>query len=252
MGMLETIQSGREKRPPRIMIYGSEGIGKSTFAASAPNPVFLQTEDGLGEIDCCKFPLVESYSEAIAQLTAIRDEQHDFQTVIIDSADWFEKLIFDVICREYGVRTIEKADGGYGRGYSRALDYWGTLTRILKELRDKRGMMVILIAHAKVERFADPENTAYDRYMPRMHKFASHFLVEWCDAVFFASKKFRVQKEDSRAIAAPIGADGGDRVIRTVGSPACIAKNRYGLPTELPLSWRAFIEAYRKVEENHE
>ncbi|MBQ7600638.1 MAG: ATP-binding protein, partial [Lachnospiraceae bacterium] len=106
MGMLEMIQSGRENRPPRIMIYGSEGVGKSTFAASAPNPVFIQTEDGLGELDCRKFPLAHSLAEVLAQLTALRDEQHDVQTVVVDSADWLERLIFDEVCREFGVRSI--------------------------------------------------------------------------------------------------------------------------------------------------
>ena len=227
MGMLETIQSGRENRPPRIMIYGSEGVGKSTFGASAPSPIFIQTEDGLGELDCNKFPLAHSLAEVLAQLTALRDEQHDFQTVVIDSADWLERLIFDEVCREYGVRNIEKADGGYGKGYTHAL--------------------------TKVERFEDPENAAYDRYTPRLHKHAASLIAEWVDAVLFANKKFRVTKDSGdRAIAAPIGADGGERIIRTVGSPACIAKNRYGLPGEIPLSWTAFINAYQKtMEKNH-
>ena len=253
MGMLDTIQSGRENRPPRIMIYGSEGVGKSTFAASAPNPVFIQTEDGLGELDCRKFPLAHSLSEVLAQLTALRDEQHDFQTVVIDSADWLERLIFDEVCREYGVRNIEKADGGYGKGYTHALTHWRKVVNLLQELRDKRGMMVILVAHAKVERFEDPENAAYDRYTPRLNKHAASLIAEWVDAVLFANKKFRVTKDASdRAIAAPIGADGGERIIRTVGSPACIAKNRYGLPGEIALSWTAFINAYQKtLEEKH-
>lgn len=253
MGMLDTIQSGRENRPPRIMIYGSEGVGKSTFAASAPNPVFIQTEDGLGELDCRKFPLAHSLSKVLAQLTALREEQHDFQTVVVDSADWLERLIFDEVCREYGVRNIEKADGGYGKGYTHALTHWRKVVNLLQELRDKRGMMVILVAHAKVERFEDPENAAYDRYTPRLNKHAASLIAEWVDAVLFANKKFRVTKDASdRAIAAPIGADGGERIIRTVGSPACIAKNRYGLPGEIPLSWTAFINAYQKtLEKNH-
>lgn len=253
MGMLETIQSGRENRPPRIMIYGSEGVGKSTFGASAPSPIFIQTEDGLGELDCNKFPLAHSLAEVLAQLTALRDEQHDFQTVVIDSADWLERLIFDEVCREYGVRNIEKADGGYGKGYTHALTHWRKVVNLLQELRDKRGMMVILVAHAKVERFEDPENAAYDRYTPRLHKHAASLIAEWVDAVLFANKKFRVTKDSGdRAIAAPIGADGGERIIRTVGSPACIAKNRYGLPGEIPLSWTAFINAYQKtMEKNH-
>ena len=230
----------------------------STFGASAPGAIFVQTEDGLGEINCKKFPLAHSVAEVLSELTALRDEQHDFQTVVIDSADWLERLIFDEVCREYGVRSIEKADGGYGRGYTHALTHWRKVIALLQELRDKRNMMVILVAHAKVERFEDPENAAYDRYTPRLHKHAASLIAEWVDAVLFANKKFRVTKENAgftgeRAIAAPIGADGGERIIRTVGSPACIAKNRYGLPAELPLSWQAFIDAYQKIEgENHE
>lgn len=251
MGLLDNIQSGKESRPPRIMIYGSEGCGKSTWASCSPNAIFIQTEDGLGEINCHKFPLAKSVSEVIAALTALRDEAHEFQSVVIDSADWLERLIHDEVCREYGVRSIEKADGGYGRGYVHALTHWRKIIALLQELRDKRGMLAILIAHAKVERFEDPENAAYDRYTPRLHKHVTSLISEWVDAVFFANKKFRVQKENDRAIAAPIGAEGGERVIRTVGSPACIAKNRFGLPAELPLNWAAFIEAYTKIEEKN-
>ena len=124
MGILDTIQSGREAKPPRIMIYGQEGCGKSTWSAAAPNAIFIQTEDGLGEIDCRKFPLAQSFGEILSSLTALRDEEHDFQTVVIDSVDWLERLVFDEVCREFGVRSIEKADGGYGRGYVHALTHW--------------------------------------------------------------------------------------------------------------------------------
>ena len=246
MGMLEHIQTGRENKPPRIMLYGQEGVGKSTFGASAPAPIFIQTEDGLGEIDCCKFPLAQSVEDVIIELTALRDEEHNFRTVVIDSLDWLERLIFDEICKEFGVRSIEKADGGYGKGYVDALVLWRKVLALLDDLRNKRGMMVILLAHAKVERFEDPENAAYDRYSPRLHKHAASLVSEWVDTVLFATKRMRVSKDgDSRTIAAPIGADGGERIIRTNGSPACIAKNRYGLPNEIPLSWDEFVQAYR-------
>lgn len=254
MSLLESIQSGRENRPPRVMIYGQEGVGKSTFGAKAPKPVFIQTEDGLSEIDCRKFPLTRTFNEVLAQLTALRDEAHDFQCAVIDSLDWLERLIFDEVCREYGVRSIEKADGGYGRGYTHALTHWRKVIALLNELRDKRGMLVILIAHAKVERFEDPESAAYDRYTPRLHKHAASLISEWVDAVLFATKRFRVQKEgagfNERNIAAPIGADGGERIIRTVGGPACVAKNRFALPAEIPLSWDAFVAALSKSTSN--
>ena len=250
MNMLESIQTGRENRPPRLMVYGQEGVGKSTLGASAPDAIFIQTEDGLGEINCHKFPLAKSFDEVLAELTALRDEDHKYKTVVIDSADWLERLIWDRVCSDFGVRSIEKADGGYGKGYVHAVGYWRTVVSMLDELRNKRGMIVIIIAHSKVERFEDPENTAYDRYSPRLHKAATGLLCEWVDAVMFATKRFRVNKENAgfageRGIAAPIGSNGGERILRTVGGPACIAKNRFGLPGEIPLSWDAFIEAYR-------
>ena len=201
MGMLETIQTGRENKPPRIMVYGQEGVGKSTFGASAPYPIFIQTEDGLGEINCCKFPLAHNVGDVLDSLTALRDEDHNFRTVVIDSLDWLERLIFDEICKEFGVRSIEKADGGYGKGYVDALVHWRKVIALLDELRNKRGMMVILLAHAKVERFEDPENAAYDRYSPRLHKHAASLISEWVDGVLFATKRMRVSKDgDSRAI----------------------------------------------------
>ena len=249
MSLLGNITTGRDNRPPRLMIYGQEGVGKSTFGANAPAPIFVQTEDGLGEIDCAKFPLAKSLAEVNDELLALRDEEHDYKSVVIDSLDWLERLIFDEVCREYGVRSIEKADGGFGKGYTHAIVHWRRILTILDELRQKRNMAVILLAHAKVERFEDPESSAYDRYTPRLHKYAASLISEWADAVMFATKRFRVQKENAgfageRGIAAPIGAGGGDRILRTNCGPACMAKNRYNLPEEISLSWQAFIDAY--------
>ena len=129
MSLISSITKGREARPPRIMIYGSEGIGKSTFAALVPNPVFVQTEDGLSEIDCSKLPLAKSFDDVVLQLQAVRDEQHDYGTVVIDSLDWLERLVWDRVCADYGVKSIEKADGGYGKGYVHALTYWRRSSR---------------------------------------------------------------------------------------------------------------------------
>jgi hypothetical protein len=250
MSLLESITRGKENKPPRIFLYGQEGVGKSCTAAQAPNPVFIQTEDGLDEINTSKFPLAKSLNDVLNALAALRDEQHDFRTVVLDSADWLERLIWDKVCQDFGVRSIEKADGGYGKGYVHALTYWRQIVNLFNDLRNVRGMIVIVIAHSKVERFEDPENAAYDRYTPRLHKSATSLLCEWVDAVLFATKRFRVSKEEGtgfqgdRAIATAIGANGGERILRTVGSPACIAKNRFNLPAEIPLSWQAFMDAY--------
>jgi hypothetical protein len=248
MSLLSRVQRGRTPRPPRLLVYGTEGIGKSTFAAAAPNPVFVPTEDGLDEIDCAKFPLAACYDDVIKALTELRTEKHDFETVVIDSLDWFERLIWDRVCLECGAKNIEKADGGYARGYVHALTYWREVVGHLDLLRAERNLVVVLIAHAKVERFEDPEAPPYDRYTPRLHKHAAALAGEWCDAVLFATRKIRTQTEDAgfnrkRTVAHALGKGGGERVLRCVGGPSCVAKNRYGIVQELPLSWAAFVQA---------
>ena len=115
MKLLSRIERGRTQLPPRILTYGVEGVGKSTYASQSPHPIFIQTEDGLG------------------------------------------RLIWDAVCEEYGVKSIEKADGGYARGYSHALVYWRQVLDALTALRNDRNMVVLLIAHSKVERFEKPE-----------------------------------------------------------------------------------------------
>ena len=245
MSILERIESGRTSRPPRLLVYGVEGIGKSSFAACAPRPVFIQTEDGLDEIECDKFPLATSIAEVMSGLAGLATEPHEFQTVVIDSLDWLERLIWDQVCRDFGVKSIEKADGGYARGYMHALTYWREVIDQLSGLRNQRNMAVVLIAHSKVERVDDPLTPAYDRYSPRLHKHAAALIGEWVDGILFAHWKYRTRSEDAgfgrqRTIAVPIGANGEDRVIRAVGSPAWVAKNRFGLPAELPLAWDAF------------
>ncbi len=240
MALMSSVTNGKQSQPPRIMIYGSEGVGKSTFAASAPKPIFIQTEDGLSEIDTSKSPLRTTFDEVILQLQAVRDEEHDYATVVIDSLDWLERLIWDRVCADYGVKSIEKADGGYGKGYTHALTYWRQVVKLLNDIRSKRNMAIILVAHAKVERFEDPEHPAYDRYTPRLHKAANSLICEWVDAVLFATRRMRVDADTGKA--APVGADGGERVLRTNGSPAYSAKNRYSLPSEIALSWQAFVD----------
>ena len=248
MSVLATIQRGRAAKPPRILLYGVEGIGKSTFGSQAPNPVFVQTEDGLDEIDCNRFPLATTYDAVVTALTELRVQPHDFESVVIDSLDWLERLVWDKLCAESGVDSIEKVDGGYSKGYTHALTFWREIIERLNGLRNDRGMVVVLIAHSKVERFEDPESSPYDRYSPRLHKHAAALVSEWSDAVLFATRKVRTQTEDAgfnrkRTTAFAIGKDGGERILRCVGGPSCVAKNRYGITQELPLSWAAFIQA---------
>jgi hypothetical protein len=248
MTMMQHIHTGRRHSPPRLLIYGTEGIGKSTTASQAPNPIFVPTEDGLDQIDCASFPLAGKLADVESALKSLINEKHDFETVVIDSVDWLERLVWDVLCEQYGVSSIEKVDGGYAKGYTHALTHWRKVLNDLNTLRTQRGMCVILLAHAKVEKFEDPEASAYDRYSPRLHKHVTALITEWADAVLFATRKIITKTEEAgfnreRTIASGLGKDGGERILRCVGSPACVAKNRYGLPAELPLSWPALMQA---------
>lgn len=255
-GLLASIRRGRMPMPPRILLAGTEGIGKSTFAAKAPNAIFIPTEDGLNEIDCAKFSWMDNgverykantFEEVRNAALAIATQAHDFSTLAVDSVDWLERLIWDNVSRRFGKKNIE--DIGYAKGYIYALDEWRELLEIFEKCR-ARGMAIVLISHTKIEKFEDPEFPTYDRYSPRLHKHAQALLTEWVDAVLFATRRMTMKKEskdsDSREIAQPVGAAGGERIIKTTGSPTCIAKNRYNLPPEIPLSWDSFNEHLAK------
>jgi len=246
MSLLEQIHRGKEPLPPRITLYGPEGVGKSTCGSGAPGAVFIDVEGGLGEIECARFPRVKTIEDVFAALAELRSAPHDFKTVVIDTADSLERFIHAAICKRHAVDSIEKVLGGYGKGYVEAAIIFEKILSALDLLRTERRMAVIIIAHAKVEKFTDPCEGEYDRYSPRLHKGVSALLKEWSDAVLFATRKMRVERDErDRGSAKPVGRGGGDRILRTEGGPACVAKNRYGMPPEIPLSSDAIFTAIR-------
>ena len=139
MKLLEQVTSGRSPAPRRVMLYGTHGIGKSTFASRAPKPVFIQTEDGLGEIDCDKFPLTTTFDQAMQALSELYTDKHAYRTVVVDSLDWLERLIWAEVCRKRNVESIE--DIGYAKGYVFALTQWREFLEGLSALRNDRGMI---------------------------------------------------------------------------------------------------------------
>ena len=153
------------------MLYGVHGIGKSTFGAMAPRPVFIQTEDGLDSIDCARFPPADAFDSVMAAIMELYTELHEYQTIVVDSLDWLERLIWEEVVRrkprtDKGREVSSIEDYGFAKGYTYALDLWKEVLDGLGALRNERAMMVILIAHAKIERFENPETDAYDRYSP--------------------------------------------------------------------------------------
>ena len=239
MALLKQVQRGKVAVPRRVLLYGTHGVGKSTWASMAEKPIFIQTEDGLAGIECERFPLAGKYEDVLAALGELYTEEHAYRTVVIDSLDWLQSLIYERVCKDRGVENIE--DLPYGRGYVFALTRWREVLAGLDALRNDRGMTVILIAHAQIERFANPETDTYDRYSPRLQKLASALVQEYCDEVLFATYKVhtRTTREgfDRKRVQ---GLGTGERVMRTAERPAHVAKNRLNLPYELPLDWRIY------------
>lgn len=225
---LAAITRGRTLRPPRILLYGMEGIGKSTFAANMPDPIFIQTEDGLDNIDCARFPLAESFDVACRQLETILNEPNDFKTVVVDSVDWLERHIFAAVCDAEGVENIEKI--GYGRGYVMALDYWRRLFRLTDQLR-AGGRITLFLAHAVQENYSDPEVANLTRFTPRLDKRARSLMSEYVDLILLATRELGAARADS------------PRVVKTEAAPQQVAKSRYAIPPVLPLDANAVLNA---------
>jgi hypothetical protein len=233
-------------KPPRILIHGVAGVGKTTFAAEANNPVFVQTEDGLGTIPAANFPLARTFEEVLESLASLYTEDHDFKTVVIDSVDWLEPLVWGKACRDNGWGSIE--DAGYGKGYVAALSLWRQYIDGLNALRDDRGMTVVQIAHTDIKRFDSPEHDPYDRYVIKLHTRAAALMQEHSDIVLFANYRISTVKADvgfNKKVNRAMGS--GERVIHTAERPAFLAKNRYGLPETLPLDWQSFAQAMPDV-----
>lgn len=225
-------------------MYGVHGIGKSTFASQSPNPIFISTEEGVNDLEVAKFPVSKSFAEVTSRLATLATEQHKFQTVVIDSLDWLERLIHQEVCKEKGVTQIDEI--GFFKGYSYALEWWHEILRALVYLRDHKNMGVVLVAHAQISKFQDPDADDYDRHFPSFDKRAVLKVCEWCDEVFFAGYKVFTKKEGEgfRETNKVVGS--GSRIIRTGGKPTAICKNRLGMPEELPLAWSSYAEHYSK------
>lgn len=226
MKLSEIVQTTRTNEPPRIVLHGIHGVGKSTWASSAPSPIFLQTEDGLTTIDVPHFPLAKNIDDVWVYIAALIKEDHDYKTFVIDTIDWLEKLIWADVCASNNVKSLEQI--GYGKGYQFAMAQWDRLFAGLDLLR-KKGMAVVILAHNEVKTFSPPDGDAYDRYQIKLHKTAAAKTEEWADIVLFAGFKTIVNAESGKVI------NNAERIIHTTNRPAWKAKTRYTLPDTLPL-----------------
>lgn len=252
---LESISRDVRIKAPRIAMYGVGGVGKTEFAAGAPKPIFMFTEDqphlGPGGLDVAYFqprkddPILRSWAEIIDCIGVLYNEKHDYQTVVLDTLDFAEPLLWKHTCQLHNQPDIEAF--GYGKGYIYAVDEARILFQGLDALRIEKNMTVILLAHSETKRYAVPDHEPYDRYRMRLQSKLGDLVHDWCDTMLFANWKEHVVKDvqgkgkSKKETARGVGK--GERVMYTEERPPWLAKNRYKLPEQLPLGWSYLQDA---------
>jgi hypothetical protein len=240
--ILKRIKRGSGNLPNRILVAGPEGIGKSTLASKAPNPIFICAEEGLTGLDHVqRFP-PSSLEELNSFLDALIVDAQGFHTLVIDTTDWLERFLATCVCQRDNVRDIEAY--GFGKGYVVLENELVAILHKLDLLREKQKMGVVLLAHVTIRTFNDPRGESWDRYEMKGHKRFTGILREWPDACLFAVFDVFKSKKKGERVEKTIG---GERVLHTQWSPAWDAKNRLNLPETLPMEWE---DLERAIQEN--
>lgn len=231
------IKTTADPQPPRALLYGVHGVGKTVFASKAPSPIFICTEEGAEELDVPRFPRAKTREDVLGMLRSLYREQHDYKTVVIDSADWLENAVRDEVQAQFNERDL-----AYGKESMYMAQHFASVLDALDLVREKRRMSTIIISHSEVKRFDSPMTEPYDRYQPKLQRSVSALLQEWADAVLFAAFDVTVVRQEvgfNKEVRR--GISSGDRMLYTEERPAFFAKNRYpGLPSEIPLDWETF------------
>lgn len=242
---MEGLTKGR-RRPPRIVLYGPPGIGKSTFGADAPKPVFVTTEDGVDNLPVAQFPKAESWNELLGRVKQVATEEHEFQTIVLDTLNGAFELACQHVCATlYGGQWVaQKGHGGFMgfyQGYKATSEEIRTLLAPLDACR-ARGMTVILLAHAGLQNVKHPVDGEYNKFAPDVDKNTWARVSGWSDLVLRADFEYSVIKDKGKSKGRAIGTQ--TRKLFSQGSAAEDAKCRcgYELPDELELSW-ATVEA---------
>lgn len=229
------IINGKQSCALKVVVYGPEGIGKSTFAARFPRPLFIDTEGSTRHMDVSRTEKPVSWVQLLEQVKCVRDDPALCSTLAIDTADWAEQLCIESICAAKKLSGIE--DMGYGKGYVYLAEEFGRLLNLLEEVV-ARGVHVVLTAHAMMRKFEQPDELgAYDRWELKLQKKTAPLVKEWSDILLFANYKTLSVATDNTG--KKFKAQGGKRVVYTSHHPCWDAKNRLGLPEELPLDFDA-------------
>ncbi len=239
--MINGITKGKIKLPHLVLLYGPDGVGKSTFGSQAPSPVFLGPEKGTMNLDVARFPTPKTWSDVLTACDELASSNHGFKTLVVDTLDWIEPLVYEHICKKYGVDNVEKAAGGYGKGYREAFNEVINFRHKLSFLREQMKMNIILLAHSKVVTFEDPTTEhGYSRYELKLQDGANVSMRamwrEYVDAVLFCNFETFSKGEGKSAR----GVTTRERKMWTERDAGFDAKNRFGLPFEMPLDFATY------------
>lgn len=225
------INSGRINKPPKVVIYGAEGVGKSTLASNFPDPLFIDTEGSTTYMDVRRIENPKSYTELLGIIKEVAAEPSICKTLVLDTADWAEQLCVVEVCTKYKKKGIE--DFGYGKGYTYLAEEFTKLLKAFDSVIDA-GICVVITAHAKMRKFEQPDEMgAYDRWEMKLSKQAAPLLKEWCDMLLFCNYQTYVVNSENDTKKA----QGGKRVIFTTHHPCWDAKNRHNLPEVIDLDF---------------
>ncbi len=236
------IIKGKRAVPQKIMIYGVEGIGKSTLASQVQDTLFIDIEGRLDHIDCHRGPQVKSYDQLNDHLRWALGQS--YKAIAIDTFDAMERLIWEKVCAEASVESIEKI--GYAKGYQFALAYWIKIVKALEIVQQKTNAHIVLVGHHAIKRFDDPAGDSFDFYTPKLHKDAMSLLKEWVNYIFFVRYKILTKAAGDGFNTKKKALQSNDRVILTRPRPTHVAKSSsLQLPEEiafnLKFDWNKFF-----------
>ncbi|MEG1106834.1 MAG: ATP-binding protein [Eubacterium sp.] len=237
------IITGKIKSAQKVVVYGPEGIGKTTFASHFPDPLFIDTEGSTKHMDVKRTPKPSSFAMLLEQVKQVKQTPGICQTLVIDTADWAEQLCVVEVCTKAQKTGIE--DFGFGKGYVYLAENFGKLLNLLEEII-QIGIHVVVTAHAQMRRFDQPDEMgSYDRWELKLQKKTAPLIKEWADMVLFANYKTYVTNVDGQgAEKGKNKASGGKRVMFTNHHPCWDAKNRHGLEPELPFDYEEIAACF--------
>jgi GTPase SAR1 family protein len=237
--MALNIVRGRISRAQKVVIYGPEGIGKTTLAAAFPDPLFIDTEGGSDYIELARVnPAPDTWEKLQDTVKEVIADPSVCKTLVIDTMDWAEQMIIESVLRTRGLQSIE--DAGYGKGYTYVGEEAAKFMGLLDQVKDA-GIHMVLTAHAKMRKFEQPDEVgAYDRWEMKLSKQVAPLVKEWCDHLFFCNYRTIVVEMENKAKKA----QGGKRVIYTSHRPVWDAKTRANLPEVLDMDYSSISELF--------